>query len=182
MSKRPASSGSASSSEMASRSGRVARRAKPARRHVVRILAVVLGAIIYLPAMALMTIQVAGGTELQELFDWLTGRCGATCSTREALATAIQIAPIVVTGPVLALIGFIWVKRGYRDDRRIGAIEHDLATAPDRVSPYAVDEDETNDRYLYRDRQGRLRPVYAPDRSASASDPQDENSADRLTR
>lgn len=132
------------------------------RRHLTRILAVVLAAAIYLPAMGLMTIQVAGGTELQELFDWLTGRCGGTCSTREVLATAIQIAPIVLTAPVLAWIGFIWVKRGRRDDRQVDGIERHFETAPERVSPHAVDEDETSDRYLYRDRQGRLRPVYPP--------------------
>ena len=92
------------------------------RRHLARILAVVLAAAIYLPAMGLMTIQVAGGTELQELFDWLTGRCGASCSAREALATAIQIAPIIATAPVLVLIAWIWVKRGYRDDRDVSSI------------------------------------------------------------
>ena len=133
------------------------------RRHVARILAVILAAAIYLPAMGLMAIQVAGGAELQELFDWLIGRCGATCSTREALATAIQIAPIIVTAPVLALIAWIWVKRSYRDDRDVSAIDHHFETMPERVSPYAIGDVEESDRYLYRDRQGRLRPVYRSD-------------------
>jgi hypothetical protein len=132
------------------------------RRHVIRILLVVLGIVIYLPAVALMTIQVAGANELQALFDWVTGRCGANCSQRELLATAIQIVPIVVTAPVLAWIAYIWVKRGRRGDRQVSAIEHHFDTAPERVSPYAIDEEEQDERYLYRDRQGRLRPVYAP--------------------
>ena len=137
------------------------------RRHLARILAVVLAAAIYLPAMGLMTIQVAGGTELQELFDWLTGRCGASCSAREALATAIQIAPIIATAPVLVLIAWIWVKRGYRDDRDVSAIDHHFETMPERVSPYAIGDVEEDDRYLYRDRQGRLRPVYRSDSPSS---------------
>lgn len=132
--------------------------ASPTRRHITRLSLVVLGAVIYLPAMVLMTIQAAGGIRLQGLFDWLTGRCGATCSTREVLATAIQIAPIIVTAPVLAWIAYIWVMRGRRDDRQIGTIEQHFEAAPERISPYAVDD--TEDRYLYRDRRGRLRPIF----------------------
>ena len=148
MSKRPALSRNA------------VRSPSPARRHVKRIVLVALGAAIYVPALVLMTIQVAGGTELQELFDWLTGSCGATCSTREVLATAIQIAPMVLTAPVLAWIAYIWVKRGRSDDRQVDGIERYFETAPDRVSPHAIDDQE--DRYLYRDRRGRLRPVHPP--------------------
>ena len=132
--------------------------------------------------MGLMTIQVAGGTELQELFDWLTGRCGASCSTREALATAIQIVPIVLTAPVLAWIAYIWVKRGRRDDRQVDGIEHHFETAPERVSPYAIDEEEEGDRYLYRDRRGRLRPVFAPEQTSPAGEARREGPSDRLTR
>ena len=155
MSKRPALSRNA------------VRSPSPARRHVKRIVLVALGAAIYVPALVLMTIQVAGGTELQELFDWLTGRCGASCSAREALATAIQIAPIIATAPVLVLIAWIWVKRGYRDDRQVSAIDHHFETMPERVSPYAIGDVEEDDRYLYRDRQGRLRPVYRSDSPSS---------------
>jgi hypothetical protein len=136
--------------------------AKRTRRHVTRILLVALGVVIYVPATVLMTIQVAGASELQALFDWLTGRCGATCSAREALATATEIAPIVITAPCLGWIAYIWIRRGRRDDRQVGAIERYLETAPERVSPHAIEEDEAEDRYLYRDRQGRLRPVYPP--------------------
>lgn len=162
------------------RPGHAVRGASPASRHVKRIVLAVLGAAIYLPAMILMTIQVAGGTELQALFDWLTGRCGANCSVREELATAIQIAPIVLTAPVLAWVAYIWVKRGRRDDRQVDRIERHFETAPDRVSPYAIDEEE--DRYLYRDRQGRLRPVFAPDQSSPAGEDRREGPSDRLTR
>lgn len=130
------------------------------RKHFVRIALLALGCLVYLPAMALMVIEVAGPTQLQALFDWLTGRCTADCNGWTVLATAIQIAPIIVTGPVLAWIGIIWVRRGRRSDREAEAIAGELAAAPDRVSPHAIEEDE--DRYLYRDRQGRLRPVYAP--------------------
>jgi len=125
----------------------------------MRIALLALGCVVYLPAMALMVVQVAGPTQLQALFDWLTGRCAADCNGWTVLATAIQIAPIIVTGPVLAWIGIIWVRRGRRSDREAEAIAGEFATAPDRVSPHAIEEDE--DRYLYRDRQGRLRPVYA---------------------
>jgi len=130
------------------------------RKHLVRVALLTLGCVVYLPAMVLMTIQVAGAIELQGLFDWLTGRCTGGCDRWKALATAIQIAPIIVTGPVLLWIGIIWVRRGRRSDREAEAIAGEFATAPDRVSPHAIEEDE--DRYLYRDRQGRLRPVYAP--------------------
>ncbi len=161
------------------RPGHAVRGASPARRHVGRIVLVALGAAIYVPALVLMTIQVAGGTELQELFDWLAGRCGAACSAREVLATAIEIAPIVLTTPVLAWIAYIWVKRGRRDDRQVDRIERHFETAPDRVSPHTIDEKE--DRYLYRDRQGRLRPVFAPDRSSPAGEARREGPSDRLS-
>jgi hypothetical protein len=73
---------------------------------------------------------------------------------------AMQIAPIIVTGPVLVWISIIWVRRGRRSDHEAKVIADHFDKAPDRVSPHTIDEDE--DRYLYRDRQGRLRPVYAP--------------------
>lgn len=130
------------------------------RKHLVRIALLTLGCVVYLPAMILMTIQVAGPIELQALFDWLAGRCASDCNGWNVLATAIQIAPIIVTGPVLAWIGLLWVRRARRSDREADAIAEHFATAPDRVSPHAIEEDE--DRYLYRDRQGRLRPVYTP--------------------
>lgn len=130
------------------------------RKHLIRIALLALGCVVYLPAMALMVIQVGGPTELQALFDWLTGRCTADCNGWTVLATAIQIAPIIVTGPVLTWIGIIWVRRGRRSDRDAATIASHFDTAPERVSPHAIEEDE--DRYLYRDRQGRLRPVYAP--------------------
>jgi len=107
-----------------------------------------------------MIIRVAGPIELQALFDWLAGRCAGSCSGWNALATAIQIAPIIVTGPVAAWIGVIWVRRGRRSDREAEAIADHFNISPERVSPHEIEEDE--DRYLYRDRQGRLRPVYAP--------------------
>ena len=130
------------------------------RKHLVRIALLTLGCVVYLPAMVLMIIQVAGPIELQALFDWLAGRCAGNCNGWNVLATAIQIVPIIVTGPVLAWIGIIWVRRGRRSDREAEAIAGEFDKAPDRVSPHTIDEDE--DRYLYRDRQGRLRPVYAP--------------------
>jgi len=130
------------------------------RRHLVRIALLTLGCVVYLPAMVLMIIQVAGPIELQALFDWLAGRCAGDCNGWNVLATAIQIVPIIVTGPVLAWIGIIWVRRGRRSDHEAEAIAGEFDKAPDRVSPHTIDEDE--DRYLYRDRQGRLRPVYAP--------------------
>jgi len=130
------------------------------RRHLVRVALLTLAFVVYLPAMVLMTIRVAGPIELQALFDWLTGRCASDCNGWNVLATAIQIAPIIVTGPVLAWIGIIWLRRGRRSDREAEAIASHFDTAPERVSPHAIEEDE--DRYLYRDRQGRLRPVYAP--------------------
>lgn len=130
------------------------------RKHLGRIALLTLGCALYLPAMILMVIRVAGPTELQALFNWLTGRCASDCNTWNILATAIQIVPIIVTGPVLAWVGIIWVRRGRRSDRETKAIAEHFATAPDRISPHAIEEDE--DRYLYRDRQGRLRPVYAP--------------------
>lgn len=129
-------------------------------RNVVRILLVGMGAVIYLPAAVLATIQIAGPADLQALFDWMTGRCAANCSDREIIATAIQIAPIVLTVPVLAWLAIIWVIRGGRADRQVTAIDRHFATAPDRVSPHAIEAEE--ERYLYRDRQGRLRPVYSP--------------------
>ena len=138
------------------------------RRDVVRILTMLIGAAIYLPAMVLMTIQAAGPDDLQMLFDWLRGQCGAGCSGREVLATVIQIAPIVVTAPVLVGIGILWVVRGRRSDRQVKAISSHFDKAPDRVSPYAVDMDDDDDRYLYRDRRGRLRPVHAPPSPAAA--------------
>lgn len=130
------------------------------RKHLVRVALLTLGCVVYLPAMVLMTIRVAGPIELQALFDWLTGRCVSDCDGWNVLATAIQIAPIIVTGPVLAWIGIIWVRRGRCSDRETEAIASHFDTAPERVSPHVIEEDE--DRYLYRDRQGRLRPVYAP--------------------
>lgn len=130
------------------------------RKHLVRIALLISGCVVYLPAMILMAIRVAGPIELQALFDWLTGRCVSDCNGWNVLATAIQIAPIIVTGPVLAWIGIIWVRRGRRSDREAEAIAGEFDKAPVRVSPHAIEEDE--DRYLYRDRQGRLRPVYAP--------------------
>jgi len=130
------------------------------RKHLVRIALLILGCAVYLPAMILMVIRVAGPTELQALFDWLTGRCASDCNGWNMLATAIQTVPIIVTGPVLVWIGIIWVRRGRRSDREAKAIANHFATAPERVSPHAIEEDE--DRYLYRDRRGRLRPVYAP--------------------
>ena len=130
------------------------------RKHLVRIALLTLGCVVYLPAMVLMIIQVAGPIELQALFDWLAGRCAGNCNGWNVLATAIQIVPIIVTGPVLAWIGIIWVRRGRRSDHEAEAIAGEFDKAPDRVSPHTIDEDE--DRYLYRDRQGRLRPVYAP--------------------
>lgn len=133
-------------------------------KHLIRIALLTLGCAVYLPAMILMTIQVTGPTELQALFDWLTGRCSSDCNGWNMLATAIQIVPIIVTGPVLLWIGIIWVRRGRRSDREAKAVADHFATAPERVSPHAIEEDE--DRYLYRDRQGRLRPVYAPPPSA----------------
>jgi hypothetical protein len=116
--------------------------------------------VVYLPAMILMPIRQAGPFELQALFDWLTGRCAGDCNGWNALATAIQIAPIIITGPVLVWIGLLWVRRGRRSDREAEAIAGEFDAAPERVSPHAIGEDA--DRYLYRDRQGRLRPVYAP--------------------
>ena len=130
------------------------------RKHLIRIALLTLGCVVYLPAMVLMAIQVAGPFELQALFDWLAGRCASDCNGWNVLATAIQIVPIIVTGPVLAWIGIIWVRRGRRSDHEAKAIADHFDKAPDRVSPHMIDEDE--DRYLYRDRQGRLRPVYAP--------------------
>lgn len=138
------------------------------RKHLVRIALLTLGCVVYLPAMVLMTIQVAGPIELQALFDWLAGRCASDCNGWNVLATAIQIAPIVVTGPVLAWIGIIWVRRGRRSDREAEAIGDYFDTSPERISPHAIDEDE--DRYLYRDRQGRLRPVYSPNASPDDTD------------
>lgn len=130
------------------------------RKHLGRIALLTLGCALYPPAMILMVIRVAGPTELQALFDWFTGRCASDCNGWNMLATAIQIAPIIVTGPVLAWIGIIWVRRGRRSDREAEAIAGEFDKAPARISPHAIEEDE--DRYLYRDRQGRLRPVYAP--------------------
>ncbi|HEX7849097.1 MAG TPA: hypothetical protein VF485_05115 [Sphingomonas sp.] len=130
------------------------------RKHLGRIALLTLGCAVYLPAMILMVIRVAGPTELQALLDWLRGQCASECDGWNMLATAIQIVPIIVTGPVLAWIGIIWVLRGRRSDREAKAITDHFATAPDRVSPHAIEEEE--DRYLYRDRRGRLRPVYAP--------------------
>ena len=130
------------------------------RKHLVRIALLTLGCVVYLPAMVLMIIRVAGPIELQALFDWLAGRCASDCNGWNVLATAIQIVPIIVTGPVLVWIGIIWVRRGRRSDRAAEAIAGEFDKAPARVSPHAIEEDE--DRYLYRDRQGRLRPVYAP--------------------
>lgn len=129
-------------------------------KHLARIALLALGCAVYLPAMILMAIRQAGPFELQALFDWLTGRCAGDCNGWNALATAIQIAPIIVTGPVLVWIGIIWVRRGRRSDQEAKAIADHFDKVPDRVSPHTIDEDE--DRYLYRDRQGRLRPVYAP--------------------
>jgi hypothetical protein len=129
-------------------------------KHLARIALLALGCVVYLPAMILMAIRQAGPFELQALFDWLTGRCGGDCNGWNVLATVIQIAPIIVTGPVLVWIGIVWVRRGRRSDHEAKAIADHFETAPKRVSPHAIDEDE--DRYLYRDRQGRLRPVYAP--------------------
>jgi len=130
------------------------------KKHLGRVALLVLGCAVYLPAMVLMIIRVAGPFELQALFDWLTGRCASDCNGWNVLATAIQIAPIIVTGPVLVWIGIIWVRRGRRSDLEAKAIADHFDTAPERISPHAIDKDE--DRYLYRDRQGRLRPVYAP--------------------
>lgn len=130
------------------------------RKHLVRIALLIFGVALYLPATILMTIRVAGPIELQALFDWLAGRCASDCNGWNVLATAIQIAPIIVTGPVLTWIGIIWVRRGRRSDREVEAIASHFDTTPERVSPHAIEEAE--DRYLYRDRQGRLRPVYAP--------------------
>ncbi|WP_066809631.1 hypothetical protein [Sphingomonas asaccharolytica] len=130
------------------------------RKHLVRIALLTLGCALYLPAMVLMTIQVAGPIALQALFDWLAGRCASDCNGWNVLATAIQIGPIIVTGPVLAWIGIIWIRRGRRSDREAEAIAGEFDKASARVSPHAIEEDE--DRYLYRDRQGRLRQVYAP--------------------
>jgi hypothetical protein len=130
------------------------------RKHLGRIALLTLGCVVYLPAMILMAIRQAGPFELQALFDWLTGRCAGDCNGWNALATAIQIAPIIITGPVLVWIGLLWVRRGRRSDREAEAIAEHFDKAPERVSPHAIEEDE--DRYLYRDRQGRLRPVYAP--------------------
>jgi len=62
---------------------------------------------------------------------------------------------------VLAWIGIIWIRRGRRSDREAEAIAGEFDGAPERVSPHAIEE-EDEDRYLYRDRQGRLRPVYPP--------------------
>ena len=129
-------------------------------KHLARIALLTLGCVVYLPAMILMVIRVAGPTELQALCDWLRGQCAGDCNGWDMLATAIQIVPILVTGPVLAWIGIIWVRRGRRSDREAKAIADHFDKAPERVSPHAIEEDE--DRYLYRDRQGRLRPVYAP--------------------
>jgi hypothetical protein len=130
------------------------------RKHLARIALLTFGCALYLPAMILMIIWVAGPIELQALFDWLTGRCSSDCNGWNMLETAIQIVPIIVTGPVLLWIGIIWVRRSLRSDREAEAIADHFVKAPDRISPHAVEEDE--DRYLYRDRQGRLRPVYAP--------------------
>ncbi|HWU72216.1 MAG TPA: hypothetical protein VN137_01935 [Sphingomonas sp.] len=130
-------------------------------KHLGRVALLVFGSAIYLAAMVLMVIQVAGATQLQALFDWLTGNCTGDCYGWTILATAIQIAPIIVTAPVLAWIGIVWVRRAGQSDREAKAIADELDTAPDRVSPYAIEE-EQEDRYLYRDRQGRLRPVYTP--------------------
>ena len=137
------------------------------RKHLVRIALLTLGCVVYLPAMVLMVIRVAGPIELQTLFDWMAGRCAGNCSGWDALATAIQIAPIIVTGPVLTWIGITWIRRGRRSDREAEAIAGEFDRAPERVSPHAIEEDE--DRYLYRDRQGRLRPVYAPPPSSRSS-------------
>jgi len=137
-------------------------------KHLTRIALLALGCVVYLPAMVLMTIQVAGPIELQALFDWVTGRCTGDCNGWNVLATAIQIAPIIVTGPVLAWIGIVWVRRGRRSDREAKAIAEHFDTAPERASPHAIEEDE--DRYLYRDRQGRLRPVYTPPAPSSKLD------------
>ena len=131
------------------------------RKHLVRITLLTLGCVVYLPAMVLMIIRVAGPIELQALFDWLAGRCASDCNGWNVLATAIQIAPVIVTGPVLAWIGIIWIRRGRRSDREAEAIAGEFDGAPERVSPHAIEE-EDEDRYLYRDRQGRLRPVYPP--------------------
>jgi hypothetical protein len=140
------------------------------RKHLIRIALLTLGCVVYLPAMALMTIQVAGPIELQALFDWLAGRCASDCNGWNVLETAIQIVPIIVTGPVLAWIGINWVRRSRHSDREAEAVADHFATAPDRISPHAIDED--GDRYLYRDRQGRLRPVYGPPPTAPELDTQ----------
>ena len=136
------------------------------RKHLIRIALLALGCVLYFPAMILMVIQVAGPIRLQALFDWLTGHCSSDCNGWNMLATAIEIVPIIVTGPVLAWIGLIWVRRGRQSDRQVKTIADHFEKAPDRVSPYAIEE-EDEDRYLYRDRQGRLRPVYGPPPSES---------------
>jgi len=105
------------------------------RKHLIRIALLTLGCVVYLPAMILMIIRVAGPIELQALFDWLAGRCASDCNGWNVLETAIQIVPIIVTGPVLVWIGIIWVRRGRRSDRDAKAIADHFATAPDRISP-----------------------------------------------
>lgn len=139
------------------------------RRHLTRIALLALGCALYLPAMILMTIRVAGPVELQALFDGLTGRCAGACDPWQMLATAISIAPIILTGPVLAWLGLLWVRRARRSDHEAEAAAAYFAHAPERVSPHAIEEEE-EDRYLYRDRQGRLRPVYAQPAPASKDD------------
>jgi len=123
-----------------------------------RIVTVVAILAIYAPILFAFTMMLLGRQEVQMLGEVLRGEpCSSDCSPK-AVAIVLAIAlPAVATWPALALVGWVWVRRGLRYDRKLKAIDRWVGTRPPVTQPDP--EPEPEPQKFYRDRQGRLRPL-----------------------
>ena len=131
--------------------------AREHRRHLLRIVASIVIVMLYAPIVTYAAIEFFGGAELQQLFDWITGRCGQ-CSAQRQIVVLIFVGILALTALALVFGLYIWVRRANRSDRQVVDAEHYFRASPERVPPATVDVDPAEPRF-YRDRQGRLRPM-----------------------
>lgn len=126
-------------------------------RHLLRIVASIVIVMLYAPIVTYAAIEFVGGAALQQLFDWITGRCGQ-CSAQRQIVVLLLVGILALTALALMFGLYIWVRRASRSDRQAVEAEHYFQTTPERVPPASVDVDPVEPRF-YRDRRGRLRPL-----------------------
>ena len=132
-------------------------------KHSARIAIVAIGSALYAPVMALATIQIVGGQNLQDLFDWIVGRpCTGDCRPAHFLAVIALTAPLAATLPALIWAGLLWIRRSRRSDVQVAEINDYIGKTRD-WTPVATSEIEPDVPRFYRDRQGRLRPLEPPE-------------------